>query len=256
VPEPPPRSREGTLAAETRTFVLGNLEFVLLHELAHLVIGELRVPVLGSEEEAADYLAATALLVVTRDDPARAAQAPNLLLAAAEGLARSWELGQRAGAELPYWRLHALNIQRFYTLVCLLYGSDPEGFRQLPGQVGMPAERSAGCAAEWDKANRSFRWLLDNYGRKPGEAPGAPIAIRYGKAATLVSAELLEAVRADGLLERVAERVRERIVLPREISFVMESCGRTDAAWQPERRELVLCLELLDTFYRMSLSPP
>ena len=50
-----PVYRAQGLDTSTTSFVLGNFEFVLLHELAHVVIGELKVPVLGPEEDAADY---------------------------------------------------------------------------------------------------------------------------------------------------------------------------------------------------------
>ena len=42
-------------------FTVGSFEFALLHELAHLIISEKEVPVLGSVESAADYVATTVL---------------------------------------------------------------------------------------------------------------------------------------------------------------------------------------------------
>jgi hypothetical protein len=247
-----PVYRAQGLDASTIDFVLGNFEFVLLHELAHVVIGELKVPVLGPEEDAADYLAATALLNATRNDPASYQRANTWLLAAAEGLRLSWDEGETRGGELPYWNSHSLNIQRFYTLVCLLYGNDPEAFADLPAAVRMPAARADGCAAEWQKADRSFHWLLDNFGRKPGEPAGPEIRVFHAVPETLAAAELLRVIRQDGMLERVAGAMRDRIILPRAISLHMRSCGRPEAAWQPEQRELVLCFELLDALYQLS----
>src|SRR5512138_2136407 len=43
-------------------FVVANAQFVLMHELAHLVIDEKQVPILGPEEMAADYIAAMLLI--------------------------------------------------------------------------------------------------------------------------------------------------------------------------------------------------
>ena len=40
---------------ETR-FITANAEFTLLHEMGHLLISELQLPVLGREEDAADQL--------------------------------------------------------------------------------------------------------------------------------------------------------------------------------------------------------
>lgn len=246
-----PAYRAQGLDPSTTDFVLGNFEFVLLHELAHVVIGELKVPVLGPEEDAADYLAATALLNSTRGDPVSYRRANSYLLAAAEGLNLSWAAGESRGGELPYWNNHSLNIQRFYSIACLLYGNDPKAFADLPATIGMPAARADGCTAEWQKADRSFHWLLDNFGRQPGEAAGPEIAIIYDVPESLVAAELLRAVQKDGMLERVGEAMRERIILPRKISLHMRTCGRPEAAWQPEQRELVLCFELLDVLYQL-----
>ncbi|MCL4790695.1 MAG: hypothetical protein KJ040_01435 [Gammaproteobacteria bacterium] len=247
-----PVYRAQGLDQPTIDFVLGNFEFVLLHELAHVVIGELEVPVLGPEEDAADYLASTALLNATRGDPLSYQRANKRLLAAAEGLRLSWLAGAARGGELPYWNNHSLNIQRFYSIACLLYGNDPEAFADLPAAIGMPAARADSCTAEWQKADRSFHWLLDNFGRKPGEAAGPQIGISYAVPGTLAAAGLLREIRADGMLERVANAMRERIILPRELALRMRSCGRPEAAWQPEQRELVLCFELLDALYQLS----
>jgi hypothetical protein len=247
-----PVYRAQSLDASTINFVLGNFEFVLLHELAHVVIGELKVPVLGPEEDAADYLAATALLNTTRNDPVSYRRANTWLLAAAEGLSLSWAAGTARGGELPYWNNHSLNIQRFYSITCLLYGNDSQAFAELPVAIRMPPARADGCAAEWQKADRSFRWLLDSFGRKPGEAAGPAIAIHYDVPETLAAAELLRAVQKDGMLERVAGAMQERIILPRKIGLHMRSCGRPEAAWQPEQQELVLCYELLEALYKLS----
>lgn len=247
-----PVYRAQGLDVSTTNFVLGNFEFILLHELAHVVIGELKVPVLGPEEDAADYLAATALLNNTRNDPVSYRRANTWLLAAAEGLKLSWVTGAARSAELPYWNNHSLNIQRFYSIACLLYGNDPGAFADLPAAIRMPPARADGCAVEWEKADRSFHWLLDNFGRKPGEAVGPEIAVLYDVPETLAAAELLRAVQKDGMLERVAGAMREQIILPRKIALHMRSCGRPEAAWQPAQQELVLCFELLDALYQLS----
>ena len=45
-------------------FVVGNTLFVLLHEMGHVLIAEMKLPVLGREEDAADTFAALAMLKV------------------------------------------------------------------------------------------------------------------------------------------------------------------------------------------------
>jgi hypothetical protein len=51
-----------------------------------------------------------------------------------------WDESENQSA---YWDSHSLEIQRFYNIVCLIYGSDPERFRDM---------RSSGC---WRNTIRS-----------------------------------------------------------------------------------------------------
>jgi Putative metallopeptidase len=51
-------------------FAVGNVEFLALHEIAHLLIAEKDIPILGPEENAADYIATLALLREAPLDPA------------------------------------------------------------------------------------------------------------------------------------------------------------------------------------------
>lgn len=241
----------GGLDEPTAVFVLGNLQFLLAHEMAHLVIGELGVPVLGPEENAADYLAATALIRAGRRTDA-AARSGAWLIAAADAQRLSWERGTELGAPVPYWDSHALTIQRFFQIACLLYGADPVTYAGLPARAGMPPGRAAGCEAEFRRADRAVSWLVSSYGRKPGEPAGASIAVRYEAPPTRVSQQALAEMRRIGLVESVAARVEELFALPGPATIVVRRCGRAEAAWQPTRRELVVCYELVDLFERMS----
>ena len=47
---------QSDLTATELRFVTANAEFTLLHEMGHLLINELQLPVLGREEDAADQL--------------------------------------------------------------------------------------------------------------------------------------------------------------------------------------------------------
>jgi hypothetical protein len=231
-------------------FVLGNVQFLLVHEMAHLVIGELEVPVLGPEENAADYLAATALIRAGRRGEMERSGA--YLLAAADAQRMSWRKGTELGAPVPYWDSHALTIQRFFQIACLLYGADPVTYAGLPARAGMPPGRAAGCEAEFRRADRSVNWLVSTYGRKPGGPSGAAIGIRYEAPPTRVSQQALAEMRRTGLVESVVARVEELFALPNPATIVVRRCGRAEATWQPERHELVLCYELVDLFHRMA----
>ncbi len=243
------------LSPAAATFVLGNVQFLLAHELAHLVIGELQVPVLGPEENAADYLAAAALIRAGQRDPARNARNGEYLLAAADAQRRAWSRGTELGAPVPYWDTHALTIQRFYQIACLLYGADPATYAGLPEHIGMPPARAAGCGSEFARASRGIDWLVASYGRKPGEPAGAALEIRYEPVPTLTTGRIVDALRRAELAEGLVARVQELFRLPAAATVVFRRCGRAEAAWQPQQRELVVCHELLDALYRMAPRP-
>jgi hypothetical protein len=238
-------------AEERLLFVAGNVEFLLIHELGHLVMGEFPVPVFGPEEVAADYIAVAALLRQKQAGGERGDRARAYLFAAAEALNATWERGQDAGADVPYWGAHALNIQRFYQIGCLVYGSDPEAYADLPGRIGLPPARAQGCAAEYAQAARSFEWLINTYGRLPDGPPGEQLVIEYGPTRSRVQQELLDGLRALGSIEFTVGRLNALFPLKRPARLVMRTCGRPEAAWQGDRRELVICYELLDVFYQL-----
>jgi len=234
-------------------FVVGNIEYLLVHELAHFVISEKNVPILGPVENAADYIATLALIREEPLDPAQQDRAERFLLATAGAFEASWETGTRLGAEVPYWDEHALSIQRYYNIACLLYGSDPTAFASVPQKAGMPATRAQSCIAEYARAAVAFEWLVGAYGRRPGEPLGIATEIVYEPPPTAVSASVVRALKSIELLERITKRLHERFTLERPFTLAMRSCGQPEAAWLPERRELAICYELVDTLYMLGL---
>lgn len=244
-------TRGAQINEDAISFVLGNVEYLVLHELAHFLINEKDVPILGPEENAADYIATLALIGTV--EPERRGRGINSLLAAADAFIASWQTGSSFGAEVPYWGSHALSIQRYYQIACLLYGSDPVAFDHIPAMVGLPRARAASCIGEYAKAERSIRWLLDTFGRQPDDPPGAGTAVFYGKPGTLVASRVLAELRARELLEQILARLHARFALETPFSITVRSCGHAEAAWTPEQREITICFELLDTLYLMAL---
>jgi hypothetical protein len=230
-------------------FVVGNIEYLLVHEIAHLLITEKNIPIIGPVENAADYIATLALIREEPLDPAQRDRAAKFLLASAGAFSASWQTGRALDAEVPYWGAHALSIQRYYQIVCLLYGSDPAAFADVLEGARVTEAKGEGCIAEYARADQAVEWLLQNYGRKPGDPPGAATQIVYGRPPTTVSTSVLRELRSIELLERVVGRLHERFTIEQPFELVMRRCGQSEAAWIPERRELVICYELVDTLY-------
>lgn len=103
---------------EARGDALNTLFFLVLHEMAHALIAELDIPTTGREEDAADDFAALTVLQVGGSARAQA-------IAAAKWYAI---MGARNNQDLPFWDDHALDMQRFYSILGILYGGDPNRF--------------------------------------------------------------------------------------------------------------------------------
>lgn len=238
-----PASIASAQLSEQNAFVLGNVEFALLHELAHVVIGDNDVPLLGPLESAADYVA---IAMAIRGDGSDAASAflGQALRDSATAFATTWRLAENADVALPYWDVHALGIQRYYAAICLIYGSDPDGNRALRAEL--PDGRAMSCATEYQMAARGLDLLIDSYGVADATPPS--VTFEYGSVASRQQARLVASLRDVNLLENTVNAVLGLFPPKAPLQVVARSCGRPEAAWQPERRELVICYELLTAF--------
>jgi len=95
--------------------------------------------------------------------------------------------------------------------------------------------------------------LLATYGRKPGDADGAAVAIVYGEPPTTTSKSIQRAIVEIQLFERVAARLRQRFTLEQPFTIAMRSCQQPQAGWLPQQREIVVCYELLDALYVLGM---
>ncbi|MBX3169821.1 MAG: hypothetical protein KF760_20625 [Candidatus Eremiobacteraeota bacterium] len=96
----------------------GAMDFILMHELGHALIGELDLPQVGSEENAADEFTTLVCAQALGEEGRRVALA---------GARAFWLLGdgQYNLAALPFYDEHRLERQRFYTILANLGAADP-----------------------------------------------------------------------------------------------------------------------------------
>ncbi len=242
--------------ADELRFVTANAEFTLLHEMGHLLIHELQLPVLGREEDAADQLGFIGLFLLYRrqDDPAFAAR----LLDVADYWRLEWQRPKPAGEQIREWDSHALDAQRFYTLACLAYGSDPQRMEWIIQATGLPEERAFYCDQEYAQALHAVTWLKEHFRRKPGEPAGARIRVHYDPPSYALEEgqQLLERVRASGELEAVANKAADTFALPRPLILRLTSCGAADAWYDQRAGELTLCYEQLEHLRHLAAQLP
>src|SRR6266850_2508614 len=116
-------------------FVTGNMLFVLGHESAHALISEMGIPVLGHEEDAADSFA-TIMALKTGDR-----YADHVLINSATGWFYSDRRRRQDRVRMAFYDEHGIDLQRAYSIVCLMVGSNPEKFGELADETGIPEER-------------------------------------------------------------------------------------------------------------------
>jgi len=135
--------------------VLGPLLEVFLHEVGHALFEQLRIPLLGREEDAADQFAAF-VLVHLSERTARDTVVGVAWMYAQE--AKEASLSRTALANV-----HGLAGQRFYNLLCIAYGAEPGLFADLVEKKYLPESRAEGCADEYGQVAYAVKTLMGRY---------------------------------------------------------------------------------------------
>jgi Putative metallopeptidase len=232
-------------------FVAGNTLVLLSHELGHVLIAELHLPLLGREEDAADTYAALRLLAIgTSFSQHELAQAT-----------QGWFLNDRRDQEIGekplYYDEHNLSAQRAYQILCLMVGSDPDKFRGLADQMKMPETRQRTCKRDFAKTSEGWQTVLKPWLREPGD-PETKIDVVYGDGEGMYDgvANMFRAIR---FLETVAANSAAHYKWPHPFTLKMESCGRPGTDYDDETRVVTICYETPFDFaelYRAYVQPP
>jgi hypothetical protein len=221
-------------------FVSGNMLFVLLHELGHAAIGELDLPVLGKEEDAADSFASLTLIHI------KSQFSEHVLAEAAKGWFLADRRDAKEGEPVLYYDEHGLNQQRAFQIVCYMVGADPIRFKDLAAETKLPKERQQTCSEDYRKAAKSWGMVLQPHVRT-ADQPETRIDVVYGDAKGKL--EMVEQMaRSIKLLDGVAARSRELVVWPTPFSLEMQTCGSANAQWVPSTHKLTLCYEMAQDF--------
>jgi hypothetical protein len=219
-------------------FVAGNMLFVLVHELAHALISEMDLYVLGREEDAADAYAR--MLDVGTEVSA------DVLVQAATGWFLSDKRNRARGIELSFYGEHGLDRQRAYQIVCLMVGSDRGKFAQAADKAKLPKARQQTCEDDYGVAASSWTTALKPHLRG-ADRPKQKIDVVYRPAKEQVEV-IAQAFRTIKLLETVAEFAAERYVWPRPITLEMLSCTTPNAQWALSAAKIIICYELAQDF--------
>jgi hypothetical protein len=122
--------------------------WVFFHEMGHALVDMLDLPVTGREEDAVDQFS-TVLFVSSGNGAAAVDAALYFYIRDAEPTATA--LADE----------HSLNLQRFYNVLCLVYGSDPATYAGIVDSFPDMADRADRCPGEYEQASTSWGRLLE-----------------------------------------------------------------------------------------------
>lgn len=134
------------------------MQFIFLHEIGHALIDAYSLPIAGNEEDAADKLSSYINLKELDETGSRAA------IAAAEAF--NLQSQTQSGKELPFYDEHLLDQQRFYNILCQLYGSNESKYEVLVTKELLPEQRAVRCPNEFQQNVRTWDTLLKQYRRQ------------------------------------------------------------------------------------------
>jgi hypothetical protein len=142
---------------ERQTAVVGAFMAILMHEVGHALVAVLDLPITGREEDAVDQLAAWVLIEA---DDAESVLSSAATYYTAEEEANDDDLSDE----------HSLNQQRYFNMVCWVYGSDTEKHADLLEDWGLPESRADQCESEYQTLRNAWSRLLKDHLRDPETA--------------------------------------------------------------------------------------
>lgn len=242
---------------DAQFYVESNLEFTLLHELAHAVIDHHQIPVLGGQEQAADQIAVM-LLILMHDglDP----QLLDRLLAVSADWMIQWQMDLK-NQNTVFWDVHPLPIQRFYEVTCLAYGSNPDVLESLRKDSWLPIERAWDCDLEFKENQQALAWLatkVSHYQFDPewklkrvsaaSDSEGQ-VNIHWTNRTKGEQPALYQSLKNSTRLKRLLASINDVLKLKNDIPVYIETmCAGPDAWWNSKQNIVIICYELLEQF--------
>lgn len=132
--------------------VFDSLLHTLFHEIAHLFIFEYEIPVLGKEEDAADGLANILLLEYYDHGSQITQNAAELFLLESKEI--------KSLSKIDFWDEHSLDIQRYYSTMCYIYGSNSRKNSFIKKELKYDKYRSESCIEEYNILYDNWFFIL------------------------------------------------------------------------------------------------
>ncbi|WP_159651205.1 DUF4344 domain-containing metallopeptidase [Vibrio atypicus] len=127
----------------------------LIHEAGHAYIADQNIPILGKEEDAVDNLAAILMIDYVENGDAAAISAADMFAFESDDRPDYYDFGE-------YIDEHSFDLQRYFSTLCLVYGSDPEKHAALLDEVENDylAERKDFCVYQYQSLSQNWHHYL------------------------------------------------------------------------------------------------
>jgi hypothetical protein len=234
----PPALSAQDIDADQEDYIRDNTIFFVYHELGHALIDLLRLPIFGQEEDAADVLGVVLSEKINSEDDNE-----SIMLSTADNFAYLSENAENDGYELAFWDTHGLDQQRYYTILCLHYGADPERRQAIVSDLGLPEDRQQTCPEEFQLAEESWGPVLDNIDNASGNSANDWLTLRVADRPKGQA----EAVVFDAVETEV--KILNDLLNPEfDLDLIFGSCGEANAYYDPENKSITICSELAVLF--------
>ncbi|WP_084958048.1 DUF4344 domain-containing metallopeptidase [Thermoactinospora rubra] len=159
-------------ARDAEEAVVGTLNGIFYHEFGHALIDLYDLPVTGREEDAVDQL--SALVLIAQAEESGNYTGVIAMMDVWGRLARMEEKGRLDRS--AFADSHSLSSQRYYNVMCYLYGSDHNAFLPLVSDRLLPVDRAQGCEAEYERMAGAWARLLQPVMKDGPPTPGPSVS--------------------------------------------------------------------------------
>ncbi|MDF2155224.1 DUF4344 domain-containing metallopeptidase [Vibrio sp. CAU 1672] len=138
-----------------RQGALETLLHTLLHEAGHAYVVDQNIPILGKEEDAVDNFATMLLIEYVEDGAGMAISAADMFAFESEDRPEYYDFGE-------YIDEHSFDLQRYFSTLCLVYGSDPKQHHSLLDELEPDylRDRKEFCADNYDTIHANWHHYL------------------------------------------------------------------------------------------------
>jgi hypothetical protein len=144
--------------------LVGQTYFVFLHEAGHAMFDFFEVPVFGGEEDAADQFSTYLMLLLGQKE------AFPLIMGATYTFQSFLRKPEVTSSIAAFSDIHGPPAQRYFNLICIAYGAQPDAFKEVVDKHYLPQSRAEDCAFEYSALAWAFSHLIEpNIDRELGQ---------------------------------------------------------------------------------------